>query len=95
MSEEKRLFKEKHYEKEGKTTLKGKWLVLLFTIYLRLNTLIMWFTIILNAILIFYMLLDFNVGIILFVFNQYLVVASYLRLRRERKENAQEEIEAI
>lgn len=95
MSEEKRLFKEKHYEKEGKTTLKGKWLVLLFTIYLRLNTLIMWFTIILNAILIFYMLLDFNVGIILFVFNQYLVVASYLRLRRERREKKIEETEAI
>ena len=95
MSEKKRLFKEEHYEEKSKTTLKGKWLVLLFTIYLRLNTLIMWFTIILNAILIFYMLLDFNVGIILFVFNQYLVVASYLRLRRERKENAQEEIEAI
>ncbi len=95
LSKEKKLFKEGHKDKEVEKPLRGKWFAYLTYIYIKLNLIIMWFTIVLNAILICYMLVDFNVGIILFLFNQYLVVAYYMKLRKERQEEKEDEIEAI
>lgn len=95
MGEEKRLFKEGHEVEEEEKPLMGKWFVYLTYIYLKLNTLIMWFTILFNGLLIIYMLLDFNVGIILFLFNQYIVIASYMKLRKERQKNKEDEVKAI
>jgi len=95
LGERKRLFKKGEKVEEAEKPLRGKWFVYLTYIYLKLNTVIMWFTIILNAILITYMLVDFNVGIILFLFNQYLVVAYYMKLRRERQQTKKDTVEAI
>ena len=95
MSEEKKLFKEGQKDKEADKPIIGRWFVYLTYIYIKLNLIIMWFTIILNAVLICYMLVDFNVGIILFLFNQYLVVAYYMKLRKERQQIEDDKIEAI
>ncbi len=95
MSEEKKLFKEGRKDIEVDKPLRGKWFVYLTYIYVKMNTIILWVTIILNAILIFYMLVDFNIGIMLFIFNQYIVVAYYMKLRKERQQEKEEEIEAI
>jgi len=35
------------------------------------------------------------VGIILFLFNQYIVIASYMKLRKERQQKKEDEVEAI
>ncbi len=95
MSEKKRLFKERHEDTEAEKPLKGRWFVYLTYIYVKMNLIILWITIILNAILIFYMLVDFNIGIMLFIFNQYIVVAYYMKLRKERQQDSKDQIEVI
>lgn len=95
MGEEKKLFKTGKKVEDEQKPLRGKWFVYLTYIYLKLNTLIMWFTIIFNGILIAYMIVDFNVGIILFLFNQYIVIAYYMKLRKERQQKKKDEIEVI
>ena len=95
MSEKKRLFKEGHNDVEVEKPLRGKWFVYLTYIYVKMNVIVLWVTIILNAILILFMLVDFNIGIMLFIFNQYLVVAYYMKLRNERHKDKDDKLEAI
>ena len=86
MSEEKKLFKDEPVENKEKVVFKNKWFVYLVAIKVKLNILLMWITIIINGLLIILMLSDFNVGIILFLLNQYLVIAYYIKTRKERME---------
>ncbi len=95
MSEKKKLFKEGHKDIEVEKPLRGKWFVYLTYIYVKMNSIVLWVTIILNAILILFMLVDFNIGIMLFIFNQYLVVAYYMKLRKERQQEKKDQIEVI
>ena len=84
MSEEKKLFKEESTDEKKIGIIKNRWFVYLVAIKIKLNILLMWVTIIINGLLIIFMLTDFNVGIILFLSNQYLVIAYYIKTRKER-----------
>jgi len=79
-----KLFK-KEFEEEHTEKKKGKnWFIILVAIYTKLNDIVMWFTILLNTVLILYMIKDFNVGIVLFLANQYIVIIYYAKIRKER-----------
>jgi len=84
---DKKLFKEE-YEKsiEEESKSKSKWLLTLLAIYIKLNSIMLWITVLLNGLFIAFMLMDFNVGIILFLFNQYFVILYLIKTRKERKE---------
>jgi len=79
-----KLFKDEYIEKEKENKKKGNF-ILLVVLYKKLNTFIMLLTIILNALIITIMLSDFNIGIMLFIMNQYLIVTYYLKVRKENK----------
>ena len=86
MSEDKKLFKDKEIEDVKKSGFKNKWFVYLVAIKVKLNILLMWVTIIINGLLIILMLADFNFAVIPFLLNQYIVIAYYIKTRKERTE---------
>ena len=86
MSEDKKLFKDKEIEDVKKRGFKNKWFVYLVAIKVKLNILLMWVTIIINGLLIILMLADFNFAVIPFLLNQYIVIAYYIKTRKERLE---------
>lgn len=61
------------------------WVIALYLIK-RINYYIVWFCVLTNALFIGVMLYDFNTGVVLFIFNQYIVVNYLYQLRKERKE---------
>jgi len=81
------LFKKEYLEKKMKEEKdkQRKWFVYLVLIYKKINMLILWLSILINASIIVYMIYNFNVGIIVFLLNQYFVLSYYIKVRKERR----------
>jgi len=81
------LFKKEYLEKKMKEEKdkQRKWFVYLVLIYKKINMLVLWLAILINASIIVYMIYNFNVGIIVFLLNQYFVLSYYIKVRKERR----------
>jgi len=80
------LFKKEYLEKKMKEERdkQRKWFVYLVLFYKRINMIVLWLAILINASVIVYMIYNFNVGIIVFILNQYFVLSYYIKVRKER-----------
>ena len=80
------LFKKEYLEKKMKEERdkQRKWFVYLVLFYKRINMIVLWLAILINASIIVYMIYNFNVGIIVFILNQYFVLSYYIKVRKER-----------
>ena len=80
------LFKKEYLEKKMKEERdkQRKWFVYLVLFYKRINMIILWLAILINASVIVYMIYNFNVGIKVFILNQYFVLSYYIKVRKER-----------
>ena len=80
------LFKKEYLEKKMKEERdkQRKWFVDLVLFYKRINMISLWLAILINASVIVYMIYNFNVGIIVFILNQYFVLSYYIKVRKER-----------
>jgi len=98
MSKKEGLFKPEYVEKqkEEKTEKTNRsYIVMLTALYIKFNWVMLWATALLNGFLIVVMLLNFNVGIILFLFNQYFVVLYLVKTRNERIKKKKRMIETV
>ena len=79
------LFKKEYLEKKMKEERdkQRKWFVYLVLFYKRINMIVLWLAILINASIIVYMIYNFNVGIIVFILNQYFVLSYYIKVRKE------------
>ena len=87
MSKKEGLFKSEYVEKQKEEKLEKpnkSYIVMLTALYIKFNWIMLWITAILNGFLIVLMLMNFNVGIILFLFNQYFVILYLVKTRNER-----------
>lgn len=82
------LFKKEYLEKikREEEEKRKRWFIYLVIIYKKINMIMLLISILINASVIVYMIYNFNVGIILFILNQYFLVLSYMRLRKEKKD---------
>jgi hypothetical protein len=78
------LYKKDKKEVEKKD--KNKYWVYVLYLLKRLNRLIVWFSILTNALFIIFMIVDFNFGVVLFIFNQYIIINYLYRLRKEERD---------
>lgn len=94
MKKDNKLFKEEYQEKveEDKKKTNIFMFVFLVALYKKIESVIIWSTIILNSLILVVMFTDINVGIVLFIFNQYIVVSYYLKKRREKLSRVKNEL---
>ena len=65
---------------------------LLVMAYKKIENIVLLVTIALNTLILFFMFNNFNWGILLFVFNQYIVVLYYLNRRKEKRKVIRSEL---
>ena len=80
------LFKKEYLEKKMKEERdkNRKWFVYLVLFYKKINMIVLWLAILINASIIVYMIYNFNVGIMVFILNQYFILSYYIKVRKER-----------
>lgn len=89
-NEDKRLFKPEYYEKKARKSIEKqkKRFVSLVTIHILIKKYLTKIALVLNTLILVFMVRDINIGIVLFLLNQYIVLLYYLHLRKkERKDN--------
>lgn len=82
------LFKEKKDEEKEKPKRRDRnkiWVIALYLLQ-KINVIVIWLTIIMNGVFIIIMFMDFTIGVLLFLLNQYIVISYYLKIRKEKKE---------
>ena len=72
-------------QKPQKTDRNKIWVIALYLMQ-KINFIVIWITIIMNGVFIIIMFMDFTIGVLMFLLNQYIVISYYLKIRKEKKE---------